>query len=272
MTTCIKCGRPIADGELFCVECDLNPEIDTTAAPRPSAPHGRMQQPSRTAPQPASARVAAPVKTAPAPAPAKPVKKHTGLIIALCLVTLLSLGFAISQVAKDAQRRVELRLRESDLEARERQMSQLEQSVNDLNAKLDDANATIQEQTQALSDLQTSYDNAQSTATQAQYDVTAKESELERLTEENAQLAADLEDLKTVNEDLAEENASLSEKNAALFSKASFMDDYVVFVNNNKSKLYHRYDCPSFSHSNFWAYSRKLAEASGFDPCPDCCG
>ena len=265
MTTCIKCGRPIADGELFCVECDLNPEIDTTATPRPSAPQGRMKQPNRAAPQSAPTRAAA-------PAPAAPVKKHTGLIIALCLVTLLSLGFAISQVAKDAQRRVELRLRESDLEARERQMSQLEQSVNDLNAKLDDANATIQEQTQALSDLQTNYDNAQSTATQAQYDVTAKESELERLTEENAQLAADLEELKTVNEDLAEENASLNKKNTSLFSKASFMDDYVVFVNNDKSKLYHHYDCPSFSHSNFWAYSRKLAEASGFEPCPDCCG
>ena len=26
MTTCIKCGKEIPDGELFCAECGLNPE------------------------------------------------------------------------------------------------------------------------------------------------------------------------------------------------------------------------------------------------------
>ena len=51
-----------------------------------------------------------------------------------------------------------------------------------------------------------------------------------------------------------------------------FMDNYVVFVENNGSRVYHTYDCPEFSKSNFWAYSRKLAEAQGFNPCPTCGG
>ena len=27
MTTCIKCGQPIPDGELFCESCGLNGEV-----------------------------------------------------------------------------------------------------------------------------------------------------------------------------------------------------------------------------------------------------
>lgn len=48
MTTCIKCGRPVADGELFCAQCGLNPgelEPDTERPERPVMPAGRMQKP-----------------------------------------------------------------------------------------------------------------------------------------------------------------------------------------------------------------------------------
>ena len=54
--------------------------------------------------------------------------------------------------------------------------------------------------------------------------------------------------------------------------KADFMDSYVVFVENNNSGYYHTYDCGNFAKKNFWAYSRKLAESNGFDPCPICGG
>ena len=37
MTTCIKCGKEIPDGELFCAECGLNPGA-AEAHPRPSVP------------------------------------------------------------------------------------------------------------------------------------------------------------------------------------------------------------------------------------------
>ena len=53
MTTCIKCGKEIPDGELFCAECGLNPGA-AEARPRPSVPAapgqtGRMQTPVRRA-------------------------------------------------------------------------------------------------------------------------------------------------------------------------------------------------------------------------------
>ena len=50
------------------------------------------------------------------------------------------------------------------------------------------------------------------------------------------------------------------------------MDTYVVFVENDKSGLYHRYDCAAFARKSFWAYSRKLAENNGYHACPSCIG
>ena len=51
MTTCIKCGAPIEDGELFCANCAQN---GAAVQPRPAPlPAGRMQTPPRLKKQPA---------------------------------------------------------------------------------------------------------------------------------------------------------------------------------------------------------------------------
>jgi len=61
MTTCIKCGKEIPDGELFCAECGLNPGA-APPRPRPSArqaavgglarPFGRLRRRRSSAPAP----------------------------------------------------------------------------------------------------------------------------------------------------------------------------------------------------------------------------
>ena len=45
MASCIKCGREIPDGELFCNACALNPEQPEPVRPAQPAPQGRMQKP-----------------------------------------------------------------------------------------------------------------------------------------------------------------------------------------------------------------------------------
>lgn len=81
MTTCIKCGAPIADGELFCAQCAQNGAAEH---PRPAPlPVGRMQIPPQIKKQPAE--------------PAKPAaKKRAGSpaagILAVCCVLLLAAG------------------------------------------------------------------------------------------------------------------------------------------------------------------------------------
>ena len=104
MTTCIKCGAPIADGELFCAQCAQNGAAEH---PRPAPlPAGRMQIPPRGKKQP--------------PEPEKPVtQKRTGSpaagILAVCCVLLLAAGvfLYLTSSAKLRSRQAELdRLRE----------------------------------------------------------------------------------------------------------------------------------------------------------------
>mgnify|MGYP001699960867 CR=1 FL=1 len=52
MNTCIKCGREIPDGELFCRECALNPGAISEDGHAMPAPRGKMQKPVVQPPKP----------------------------------------------------------------------------------------------------------------------------------------------------------------------------------------------------------------------------
>ena len=143
MTTCIKCGQPIPDGELFCESCGLNGEVPQ---PRPGKPQ-------------------------PAPAPEKKSRggRAAAAVLAL-LCALLLAGGAFGYVTLDGK---------------------------------------LQE----------------------------KQAEIDRLQE-----------------------------------KTAFFDQNAVCVNDDGSMLYHRYGCARLEPDQCRIYSRKTAEAGGYEPCPDCFG
>lgn len=89
--------------------------------------------------------------------------------------------------------------------------------------------------------------------------------EKEALETENASLTQSIETLTSTNEELASTNRRY-------VTKSKFMDAYVVFVENDGTGYYHKYGCDYFAQTSFWAYSRKLAEANGYTPCPHCFG
>ena len=94
MTTCIKCGQPIPDGELFCESCGLNGEVPQ---PRPALrPVGRMQTPVKREPRPG--------KPQPAPAPEKKSRggRAAAAVLAL-LCALLLAGGAFGYVTLDGK-------------------------------------------------------------------------------------------------------------------------------------------------------------------------
>ena len=55
------------------------------------------------------------------------------------------------------------------------------------------------------------------------------------------------------------------------FEEIAFYDEYVVFVEDNNTNLYHKYNCSRFGDEVFWAYNIDAAIDKGYDPCPLCC-
>ena len=161
MTTCIKCGQPIPDGELFCESCGLNGEVPQPR--RALRPVGRMQTPAKRAPRPGQPQ--------PAPVPAQRSRggRAAAAVLAL-LCALLLAGGAFGYVTLDGK---------------------------------------LQE----------------------------KQAEIDRLQE-----------------------------------KTAFFDRNAVCVNDDGSMLYHRYGCARLEPDQCRIYSRKTAEAGGYEPCPDCFG
>lgn len=68
-------------------------------------------------------------------------------------------------------------------------------------------------------------------------------------------------------------DGKLQEKQAEidrLQEKTAFFDRNAVCVNDDGSMLYHRYGCARLEPDQCRIYSRKTAEAGGYEPCPDC--
>lgn len=271
---CIKCGKEIPEGELFCIECSLNPTApqfgEDGSGERYPAPKGRMQTPvpvKRAAPQPMGPR-----QTDRRPGSGRGVKTAL-VIVTLLLIAVVGLG--VWQYGNFTVQQNRLLSKEASLAVREQDLDDLNAEIAELQSQLDDAEASIADRDLKIQDLQAQLAGSQSSQSQSQYDLSTTQAELDRLEEENRQLLELAEDLETQIDGLNEEKKTLEaalEAAAADKAKAEFLDTYVVFVEDNGSKVYHTYDCSEFSKTNFWAYNRKLAEDKGYTPCPVCGG
>ena len=269
MTTCVKCGKEIPDGELFCSECSLNPGA-AEPRPRPAAPvqAGRMQTPvRRTEPD-------RPVEKRPPEAAPEKTGKRPGraLTVCACIVAVVSLGLAIWQFSGLSRQRRAIRVREDDLAEREKRLSTLETQIDDLTADLAAEEEKTAAQTRQIEELLATVNSAESSASQSQYDLSEQQKELEKTADENAALETELAALEKENERLRTDYDALYATVDAQSEKLRFVDSYVVFVEDDGTGHYHRYDCSRFLKKNFWAYSRKLAERQGYTPCAQCFG
>lgn len=265
---CIKCGREIPDGELFCAECSLTSPAGREPAPRHPAKTARLPEREATAAlpgQPGSGRQ----KSDSEP------RRPRGLIVALvvvCLIAAGSIAFLALNYGKFAIQKANLRVREADLALRENEADELEQQLADVQSQLAAAQKNLEQMEETVSELQAQLHGSESSMTQAQYDMTSQQQKLEKLTGENTELLSMVDSLESQIGLLNDQIAGLKTSSEAYKEKADFMDSYVVFVNNDGSKVYHRYDCPEFKKDSFWAYSRKLAESNGYTACPICGG
>ena len=248
MNQCIKCGKNISDGELFCAQCSKSPVIAELAG----APvrHGQTQRSVASRP----ATPSAPVKKAP---PKKKAKSKTVTVLSIALA--LTLGLLLFQQTTLQTEKNRARTTREEAQRQIDTLIKTEQDLADAQKLLGEKEQLLKEKDQQIKQLTDQLAESKSSQSQGAYDRSNLEKELEKLQEEY-----------TV---LQEEHAKMVEavEAAAKYKdKATFLDTYVVFVVNNNTNLYHKYDCPDFTGANFWTYSPKLAEAQGFKACPKC--
>ena len=53
--------------------------------------------------------------------------------------------------------------------------------------------------------------------------------------------------------------------------KIDVLDSYIVFIEDDGTNLYHKYDCYKFLGNNCWAHNTEYAKYLGYKPCPLCC-
>ena len=247
---CIKCGREIPDGELFCSAC----------AAGPSAPK-RTPSPKRV-----SHAAEPPRKNAPA-------LRGRGKLIAAVVVLSLLLAMVLAYVGYDLlvfnQKKTNLVVREADLTLRESEQEEREQELAEAQKAVEDANAQIADLQTQIEELNTKMAGSESDFYQSQYD---QKLEMTQLAGENETLYSMVEELENKNDSLQAQLTVANNRAAAREEKANFLDTYAVFVENDGTSYYHNYSCASFKKKSFWVYSRKLAESYGYTACPSCGG
>jgi RNA polymerase subunit RPABC4/transcription elongation factor Spt4 len=56
-----------------------------------------------------------------------------------------------------------------------------------------------------------------------------------------------------------------------LVYKSNWIDRHVVFIEDDNTKLYHKFDCYRFKGDSFWVYNVENAINKGYKPCSWCC-
>ena len=251
MTQCIKCGRNIPDGELFCTQCSKLPIIAeiNNATVHPMA-DGRRSGKKEKKPVPASVRQA----------PTAKAKSRLKVpFIVACILLVVCVGVIVGQQVSFQTEENQLRTQQMQLERDRAAMEQTDRLYAQAKLDLQDAQQQLKDKDQELKDLSARLAKSQSTQNQGQYD----------LEQTSAELATLQQEYDTLKEEY-DKMAQAVEAAAKFKEKAQFLDKYVVFVENNGTRLYHKYDCEDFIGDSFWTYSPKLAQAQGFSACPKC--
>lgn len=94
---------------------------------------------------------------------------------------------------------------------------------------------------------------------------------LEAIIRENAKLQSEISELKSECSDLQSEIDELQAQLNQAPDKLTFYDAYIVFVENDGTDLYHKYECDKFKGEDFWAYNIEQAIWRDYKPCPLCC-
>ncbi len=273
---CIKCGKPVPDGEIFCALCSLSPErgkkpmsqksVDTKKKPKANRQKKTLAD-SLNPPVPHKAY-----------ATAEPKRRN---FFPAFLVALLLAVAAVSYIATTYhewnQWTTVFESQEAELLTYQSKITTLEQALADATTKLASTEESLSNAETSLATLQAQLGITENTATQTQYDMTTQQMEMSDLETENQQLTTELAStnvqvttLTGQVEDLVQGMEDMTSLYLQAEAAAAFMNQHVVFVSDDGTNTYHLYGCEQFTIDSFWAYNRSLAESNGNTPCPIC--
>ena len=152
MPTCITCGTPIPDGELFCEACAMNGGVSQPRAA--GMPVGRMQTPVRLQPRPRR------VPAEPA-APAARQKQSAGRRLAIALLVLLCLAstFIAFHLYREAEADAQLlQSQQQTLDETKQELQSLQEENETAQTALAQNAVLLQEQAGQLEQLQAQAD------------------------------------------------------------------------------------------------------------------
>ncbi len=188
---------------------------------------------------------------------------------------------------------------EARIEALQNTNDDLRRQINELDSQLGAADSELNQSTsnyiQQVADMEQELRQMEGSHKTLEAQVTALQEANEAMTEERKTLQTELDDLTEERDNLAYElddlqnrydllvdnyrqdgSSSGSSVDTTLYlaykKKADFLDNYIVFIQDDSTNYYHSYDCPKFTNSSFWAYNRSLAKSHGYIACPNCGG
>ena len=98
------------------------------------------------------------------------------------------------------------------------------------------------------------------------------------LGQDNASLKTEVAELKKDVADYKDDVADLKGSKEYYYEywynnndKIDLMDSSVVFIEDDGTNLYHKYECNKFVGNDWWAHNVEYAEYLGYNPCSLCC-
>ncbi len=275
--TCVKCGREIPDGELFCPACSRGPrgEKHSKAARPESHPAVPKKGGARLAPKPEKKKR----EKAAAPARPRAVPVLAILLAVMTLAAAAAFGWILMQRNALARQRNAYQVHEADLVVREEALAAAQSSYEETSRRLAAAQAESDRLAEQIESLQEQISGNENALYQSEYDMTALQQQIDQMTQENTTLT---DQIHTLEDEISQLNITigtlqtdvetLTDERDAYQVKSDFLDAHVVFVENDNTNYYHNFECEKFVKKSYWCYSRRLAESRGYEPCPLCGG
>lgn len=231
MMKCLRCGADLKDSTVFCPDCSKVTSVPLQASVYLNR---KIVLPKRKPSQS--------VKKTESKTPV-PRQRKVGSWIALCAILLLVIGALLIHGAYTYDEKKQLA---QEVE----QLHTFEDECVRLTSMLREAEAEVTALEEELSHL------GSSSYLAIREELKAVQAEKDSLTRELARAQSDLTELEGQLE--------------LLIDKAEFLDDYIVFLQDEDPTIFHSYDCEKFTRNGYRAYNRQLALSLGYTPCPHC--